>query len=120
MSNSSSKRRSIRKRAAHAIMVSNSMTGDTLGRIGNLSLDGLMLIASKPIQEEHYFQVSFPLTTRAHAAHKVEIGVQCLWAEQSRSANAHFAGFRIIDVADSDLPCLRQWVEEQEQEAPAR
>ena len=116
----SSKRRSIRKRAAHAIMVSNSMTGDTMGRIGNLSLDGLMLIASKPVHEEHYFQVSFPLTTRTLGAGKLEIGVQCLWAEQSRSANAHFAGFRIIDIADSDLPLLRRWVEEQEQEAPAR
>ena len=117
---SESKRRSVRKRAAQAIMVSNSMNGESLGRIGNLSLDGLMLIASKPICEEHYFQISFPLVTRGHPNQRLEIGVQCLWAEQSRSANAHFAGFKIIDIADSDLPQLKIWVEEQEQEAPQR
>lgn len=113
-----SKRRSVRKRAALAIMVSNSMTGDSMGRIGNLSLDGLMLIASKPVSEEHYFQISFAVTTRNHPSHKLELGVQCLWAEQSRSANAHFAGFKIIDIADADVPVLRLWVEEQELEAP--
>jgi hypothetical protein len=117
---SQAKRRSVRKRAAQAIVVSNSMNGESMGRIGNLSLDGLMLIASKPVIEEHYFQFSFPLTLRNGAAHKLEIGVQCLWAEQSRSANAHFAGFKIIDIADADIPPLKIWVDEQEQEAPLR
>lgn len=107
-------RRSVRKKAAQAIVVSNSMTGESMGRIGNLSNDGMMLIASKLIHEEHYFQVSFPLTNKQHQSRKLEIGVQCLWSEQSRSANAHWAGFRIIDIAEADMAFLKVWVDEQE------
>jgi hypothetical protein len=107
-------RRSVRKKAAQAIVVSNSMTGESMGRIGNLSNDGMMLIASKHIHEEYYFQISFPLTNKALQSRKLEVGVQCLWTEQSRSANSHWAGFRIIDIADTDQAFLKIWVDEQE------
>lgn len=110
------KRRSVRKKAAQAIVVSNSMTGESMGRIGNLSNDGMMLIASKHISEEYYFQVSFPLINKANQARKLEVGVQCLWSEQARSANSHWAGFRIIDIGDADLAYLKVWVDEQEME----
>ena len=40
-------RRSVRKRVAEAILVTNAMTGETLARVGNLSVDGMMLISPR-------------------------------------------------------------------------
>jgi len=40
-------RRSVRKRTAEVIIAINAMTGETIGRIGNLSVDGMMLISQK-------------------------------------------------------------------------
>lgn len=111
-----SQRRSVRKRAAQAIIVSNSMNGESMGRIGNLSIDGMMLIATKHVPEEYYFQVSFPLVNKAMQSRRLEVGLQCLWSEASRSANAHWAGFRIIDIAEGDHAYLKVWVDEQEVE----
>lgn len=44
-------RRSRRKPAYLTIPVVNKMTGQTLGRIGNLSADGMLLVCEAPITQ---------------------------------------------------------------------
>ncbi len=104
-------RRSVRKRVAEAIMVTNAMTGETLARVGNLSIDGLMLISSHSIPEERLYQVQFQLRDADHNVHRLEIGIQCLWTEAARSANTYWAGCKIIDIAASEQQILDAWVE---------
>ena len=45
------KRKSVRKRVAQAMMVTDAFTGEGLGRIGNLSNDGMMLITPKALAD---------------------------------------------------------------------
>lgn len=104
-------RRSLRKRVAEAILVSNAMTGETLGRIGNLSVDGLMLISAAPIPEEHVYQVHFPLRDALHMTHRLEIGIQCLWSDAARTERTFWAGCKIVDISEGDQALLDAWVE---------
>lgn len=104
-------RRSIRKRAAEAIVVINAMTGETIGRIGNFSSDGMMLISNHPIPEEHLYQVQFQLRDAMHTVRKLELGIQCLWSEAARTEHSHWAGCKIIDISDAEQQLLNEWLE---------
>jgi hypothetical protein len=108
---SSVKRRSPRKRATDVIMVNNAMTGESMGRIGNLSNDGMMLIAPKELGDEYYYQVSFHLLIPGKPPQKMELGVQCLWADKSRSGGNYWAGCKLVDIAEADEAVLETWLE---------
>lgn len=104
-------RRSVRKRATDAIMVTNAMTGETLGRIGNLSVDGMMLITPQPLPEGCLYQLQFLLTDAQKQRRRMEIGVQCLWTDAASTERTFWTGCRIIDIAPSEQEILDEWVE---------
>lgn len=104
-------RRSVRKRVAEAILVTNAMTGETLARVGNLSVDGMMLIGSQSIGEDWLFQVHFQLRDADQNPHRLEVGIQCLWSEAARTEHTYWAGCKIIDIAPSEQQILNAWVE---------
>lgn len=104
-------RRSVRKRTGESILVTDAMTGKTIGRIGNLSVDGMMLISAQPIAEGSLYQLQFLLTDAQRLQRRLEVGIQCLWSEAARTENTHWAGCRIIDIAPSEQQILDGWVE---------
>lgn len=106
-----SPRRSVRKRTREAILVTNAMTGNTLGRIGNLSVDGMMLITPAPIGEGCLYQVQIQLADEHGQPRRLEVGIQCLWSESARTERTYWAGCRIIDISPPDQAVLDAWVE---------
>lgn len=112
------KRKSVRKRVAQAMMVTDAFTGESLGRIGNLSNDGMMLITSKALADEHYFQLHFSLQAPGFVPHKVEIGVQCLWCDAARTANTFWVGCKVVDISPTDQAMLKKWVTQAEEIVP--
>ena len=59
---SAEQRRSRRKNPESLIQVVNAMTGHGMGRVGNLSVDGMMLIATTPTREDALYQFVFQAT----------------------------------------------------------
>lgn len=104
-------RRSVRKRTNEAILVTNAMTGATIGRIGNLSTDGMMLISPATAEEGCLFQVQFLLRDASGQPRRLEIGIQCLWTTSARTERSHWTGCRIIDIAPAEQQVLDAWVE---------
>jgi len=114
---SRAQRRNVRKKVSEAIVVSNAINGESMGRIGNLSIDGMMLIGTQAFHEEYYYQFQFTLNCRAQAPQRVEVGVQCLWAEQARTGRSFWGGFKVIDLSEGDIKIMNVWIGEQAEEA---
>ena len=107
-------RRNKRKQADRAIEVMNAMTGAAMGRIGNISIDGMMMIAYTPIREDALYQISFHLPDGRGHAHPIEIGMHEQWSEQSGGAGQYWVGFRIIDVSREDKRRIETWIDRDE------
>jgi hypothetical protein len=104
-------RRSQRKRAHHAIQVSNALTGQQIGHIGNLSIDGMLMISSRQLPEDALFQFAFQLPSAATGQmHALEIGMHEQWSEAANVPGQFWSGFRIIDIAPEDYNILYDWV----------
>ncbi len=104
------KRRAERKRASGVIQVINAITGETMGRIGNLSSSGLMLISQQALREDALYQLGFQLPHSDGRAHTMEIGVHEQWSEQAAVPGQYWAGFRIIDLSPDDASALQAWL----------
>ena len=104
-------RRSRRKRAPENIEVTNALTGEAIGFVGNLSVDGMLLIANRKLPENALFQFNFALPGADGAPRQIEIGVHEQWSEPAQTGGQFWSGFRIIDIAPEDRTVLSGWVE---------
>jgi len=106
-----SQRRSVRKSVSASLQIIDVMTGKALGRVGNLSADGLMLICPHAMPDQHVYQVRFPLPDSAASAAPIEVGIQCLWSEPASSEHSYWAGCQIVSISPGDRDALDSWVE---------
>lgn len=104
-------RRNQRRRAHHAIPVINTITGEPIGHIGNLSVDGMLLISSRRLAEAALFQFSFPLPNGGSDSQQpIEVGVHEQWSEAANVPGQFWTGFRIIDIGPDEYTRLCNWV----------
>lgn len=99
------------------IQVTDMMAEEPMGRVGNLSAEGMMLIAHRPILEDALFQLQFRLPDRSAEIH---VGVHALWCERSNAPGTWWAGFRIIDISEADQQALDAWLYNEHRSAAQR
>jgi len=110
---SSNQRRTERKRASAPAIVTDVITGQSIGQVGNLSSTGMMLITAKPPRREALYQVRMALLPNGRTllqSQPIEIGIQEQWQEPAASSNQIWAGFRIIAITDIDASRLEDWL----------
>ena len=105
-------RRSPRRQPAATIPVTDFMAEAVIGRLGNLSETGLLLLASAPLAEDALYQLNFALPDRHGREHPIDVGVHLLWLEQAHAPNQQWAGFRFLTISDEHRERLREWVGE--------
>ncbi len=95
------KRASIRKRPNESIAICDINTGQPLGHLVNISMDGMMLIGQISTAPGTLFQLRMPLATPVNGAEKIEFGVETLWCQRVKETCSYWTGFQIIDISDS-------------------
>ena len=104
-------RRSRRRDPEVPVPVVNTMTGETVGQIGNLSPDGMMLIANREIRADALYQFSFPLPIDNHAPIEIEVGMHEQWSEPASVPGQYWAGFRFVSLSAEDQELLAEWAD---------
>lgn len=100
-------RRSPRRIVDGTVLVSDVMTEEVAGRIGNLSEGGMLLMASVPLTEDALYQFRFRLPGEAG---DIEVGAHLLWSDRASSPGQSWAGFRFISLSDAHRDRLQNWV----------
>ena len=106
-------RRAKRRKAHEPIQVTDAMTGQVVGHIGNLSESGMLLMASVPLVNDALYQLCFSLPGKDGQdgqATALELGAHLLWSDQASAPGQHWIGFRFIGLGEKQLARLRSWV----------
>lgn len=90
------------------ISVTDSITGETIGRVGNLSRNGMMLICHQPLHDGALYQVRFRLNGDSQ---EIETGLHTMWTEQASTGGQQWSGLRIISISAPDAELLDQWLD---------
>lgn len=109
MSDNENLRRSQRKKINNVVEVEDGIRERTIGRIGNLSRDGLMLICSERLVDDALYQLRFSLPGDADST-PLEIGVHEQWTEEATVPGQYWSGLRIIDIAPDAEVRLQRWL----------
>ena len=101
-------RRMPRRTVAGLTEVVDVMTEETIGHIGNLSVGGMLLIASVPLAEDALYQLRFNLPDSDGRG--VEVGAHVLWLDDASAPGQSWAGLRFLGLAPQVTRSLREWV----------
>lgn len=105
-------RRAKRKQAEETIEVVDTMTDQVVGRIGNISESGMMMLATVHLMDDALFQFRFALPDGSARGRSIEIGSHQLWSDAANVPGQFWSGFRFIDISPEDAEHLRGWIEQ--------
>lgn len=103
-------RRARRRKAHEPVSVTDAMTGQVIGQVGNLSESGMLLLANQPLVNDALYQFRFPLQAAGGKSPELEIGAHLLWSDEASAPGQHWIGFRFIGQSEQQLRHLRAWV----------
>lgn len=104
-------RRVRRRRVEQAVHVVDTMTDTVIGRLGNVSETGMLMVASAPLMVDALYQVRFALGDPPGAGEPIEVGAHLLWQDEAGPAGHNWSGFRFITMLESQMLQLRQWLD---------
>lgn len=104
------KRRAARREPREPIDVSDHISGNVIGFIGNLSTTGMMLIAHQAIREGTLHQMEFSLPGADGKPCLLSAGVQAMWTSSAATIGKHWAGLRFVALGDDDTRVLQNWL----------
>src|SRR5690606_25940936 len=104
-------RRARRRKAADTILVTDAMTERAVGRIGNLSESGMLLIASETLVDDALYQLQFTLPGDKAQPETLEVGAHLLWMDRASAPSRARIGLRFSAVAAACLSKLQKRIE---------
>lgn len=104
-------RRAKRRKVGYNVDVVDTMTGQVVGKLSNLSETGMLLILGAPLTADALYQFRFRLSDETGASRQVEVGAHELWSDEATAPGQVWTGFRFIDVAPEDVAFIRGWVD---------
>lgn len=105
-----SRRHKPRREVEGRVDVVDCMTGQVIGRIGNISESGMLLLASAPLNTDALYQLRFDLAGPDDEACPVEPGVHVLWQDKDRVPGRTWAGLHFIHLRPSHRKLLLGWL----------
>lgn len=103
-------RRARRHAVSEPVRVIDTMTDQVVGRLGNLSETGMLLVASVPLAEGALYQFRFNLRDGSGHDKAIEVGTQLLWQDTASAPGQVWAGFCFINTRGEQLQHLARWL----------
>ncbi len=97
------KRKSARKIADEVLQVSDKITGTQIGRVVNISAEGLMLLSQEPIVMGSVYQLEMDIPEGGGDIKHVAFGAEAVWTTEATQPDSYWTGFRIIDISSEDV-----------------
>ncbi len=101
-------RRTQRRRTLSGVVnIVNQFDGALLGRLVNITTEGLMLVNAKPLATDTLYQVVLELPETLNNTTRIELGMDCLWTSPTQpDADMYWSGCHIIDVSEEMFASL--------------
>lgn len=103
--------RRARRRKVSNINVVDTMTGQVIGKLSNLSETGMLLVLDEPVPSDALFQLRFALPVDNGPGRVCDVGAHELWSDEAAAPGHVWTGYRFIDVGPEDVAFIREWVD---------
>lgn len=105
-------RRQARRTVPGMMEVYDTITEETVGCLGNVSVGGMSLIANRPLVDDALYQFRFALPDDVGETQPLEVGAHVLWVDDASAPGQSWVGLRFIGLSPEATRRLRLWTEQ--------
>lgn len=99
-------RRGKREQSIYYLQVTDRGGSRTLGRLVDLTTEGMMLVSEEPLVPENNYGLQITLPREIAGATEVEFEAQCRWCRQAANPDYFDVGLQVLDISVSHLSRL--------------
>lgn len=81
-------------------------TGESLGRVVDLTDDGFMLFSETAVSADSVWDLRLVCANPVDDIREIRLGADCLWSRPGADGQHCWSGFHIIDLADDQADAL--------------
>ncbi|HAJ80355.1 MAG TPA: hypothetical protein DCO75_11360 [Fibrobacteres bacterium] len=100
------KRKFRRRSLVYNFKVMDMATGASVGRLANLSPEGLMLITTDRMMNNPEMKLSIVLPEKISGKNCIECKAKCMWCKSAVNSDFFEAGFQLTEIPDEDLAAI--------------
>jgi len=102
------RRKQSRKYLGFFTRVFNRDTGALLGNLGDITVDGAMVISQKPIPTGVTCNLRIDLPETAFAKDHLDAKAQSIWCKPDIVPEYHNTGFKFLEIDTQDIQIIQQ------------
>jgi c-di-GMP-binding flagellar brake protein YcgR len=91
-----------RKNTPHLVRVINEDTGKTVGRVVDITADGMMLVTKHKIVSGKLYNFRIVLPVMVHHRSDVSLEARCIWTTPDANSEFSKCGFKFINLAGEE------------------
>lgn len=91
-----------RKNTPHNVKVMNQETGNVLGRVVDITADGLMLVVSSAIEVGRQFDFRIILPRMVEGKVDIVVKAEAVWCKQDTNPRYFKVGFRFENISGNE------------------
>ena len=100
-----------RKKVVEPLEIIDPVTGDNLGRLVNITVEGFLLYSQNQMESGSVFQLDMLLPRTINGYDKVSFGAEVVWSSVVKETQSNWSGFRIIDLSSEQREVIDQLIE---------
>lgn len=85
-------------------------TGSRLGKVVNISVNGIMVLSPMPAPLNKVWQLKMTLPSESNDDKLLMVGAESSWCDEAPNADLYWSGFQIIDISNEDLEWIKTFV----------
>jgi hypothetical protein len=106
MDKNEEKRKVRRRSLLFDFEVVETATGTAVGRIVNISLEGLMLIATQRQINDMVLDLQIKLPEMIFGKTTIDCKAKCMWCKKNENTDFYEAGFHLFELPDDDIKAI--------------
>lgn len=103
-------RKYTRRRASDYLLVTDTDSGDSLGRILNMSPKGIMVMSADALSVGKPYRLSIKLPARTFTSDALELAADCRWSNFEKRSDLWENGLEISEITAENRRLLQQVV----------
>jgi hypothetical protein len=96
------RRKRPRKNTPHVLFVADTEDGKILGRLVDITSDGLMLVTEDAIPTKNYFRLRLTLPRMVEGRSELVIEAESIWCKPDTNPEFYRIGFKFLNLSGQD------------------
>ncbi|MFH0921346.1 MAG: PilZ domain-containing protein [Fibrobacterota bacterium] len=95
-----------RRHLLYNLLVINADTSETLGRLADINVEGLLLVSEKPVPVNADYTLRITLPQKILGQEVLQVAARSLWSKKDANPSLLLTGFRLDNPSVRDIEAI--------------